>query len=232
MIHEPARRLSEGQKRCSGTVSAARARRFGFDGLGRPTTDSVTTPGSGIDTGVLQIAVTYEIRGMIEHITSYDAASDGSVVNDVERVYNGFRQLITEYQEHTGAVNTSSSANVQYLYADGSDNTIRLRGIVYPNGTTLTLSYGTTGDTNDLLSRVESLIWTIGDSTGPVAEYAYLGLVRGAGGVSRAGRAVQLGRGLGRGSLHRPGRLRPRDRESLAERFRHARRYGAAELWI
>ena len=137
----------------------------------------MTTPGSGIDTGVLQIAVTYEIRGMIEHITSYNAASDGSVVNDVLRVYNGFTQLITEYQEHSGAVETSSSVKVQYLYADGSDNTIRLTGIVYPNGTTLTVSYGTTGDTNDLLSRVESLIWTIGDSTGPVAEYAYLGLV-------------------------------------------------------
>ena len=38
----------------------------------------MTTPGSGIDTGVLQIAVSYEIRGMIEHITSYNAASDGA----------------------------------------------------------------------------------------------------------------------------------------------------------
>jgi YD repeat-containing protein len=61
---------------------------YGFDLLGRPSTDSVTTLGDGLDDSVLQIAVTYEIRGMVQNITSYNAATDGTVVNDVQRVYN------------------------------------------------------------------------------------------------------------------------------------------------
>lgn len=38
---------------------------------------------------------------------------DDSVINEVKRVYNGLGQLTTEYQEHSGAVNTSTWANVR-----------------------------------------------------------------------------------------------------------------------
>ena len=88
---------------------------------------------------------------MLEHITSYASATGGTVVNDVERVYNGFRQLITEYQEHDGAVSTETSLNVQYSYADGSGNTIRLTGITYPNQRQISLVYHLPAD--DVLSR-------------------------------------------------------------------------------
>jgi hypothetical protein len=44
--------------------------------------------------------------------TSYNAVSGGSVVNQVEDVYNGLGQLITEYQAASGAVNTSSTPSV------------------------------------------------------------------------------------------------------------------------
>jgi RHS repeat-associated protein len=56
------------------------------------------------------------------------------VVNQVQRAYNSFQQLTREYHEHGGAVSTSTSLCVDYLYADGSTNTIRRAGCVYPNG--------------------------------------------------------------------------------------------------
>jgi RHS repeat-associated protein len=136
----------------------------------------VTLP-DAVDSTVQQIALTYEIRGMVQGITSLNIPSGGTsanVVNDVQRVYNGFRQPITEYQEHAGAVNTSTSLNVQYSFADGSANTIRPTGVTYPNGNTLAYDYGTSGLANDLLSRVQGLISSL--STGDVAAYSYLGL--------------------------------------------------------
>ena len=81
-----------------------------------------------------------------------------------------FRQLVTQYQEHDGAVNTSTSPSVQYTYADGSANTVRRTGIIYPNGRTLNFIYDSGDD--DSLSRVSS----IGDdSFSPLAAYTYLG---------------------------------------------------------
>ena len=94
--------------------------------------------------------------GMLEHITSYASATGGTVVNDVLRVYNGFQQLVTEYQEHNGAVNTGTSANVQYAYADGSGNTIRLTDIIYPNGRKVSLVYDSPAD--DMLSRPTAIV--------------------------------------------------------------------------
>ena len=72
------------------------------------------------------------------------------------RVYNGFQQLVTEYQEHNGAVNTGTSANVQYAYADGSGNTIRLTDIIYPNGRQVSLVYDSPAD--DMLSRPTAIV--------------------------------------------------------------------------
>jgi hypothetical protein len=50
-------------------------------------------------------------------LTSYNSAtgrSSGYVVNQVEDLYNGLGQLTSEYQEHGGTVNTSTSKEVQY----------------------------------------------------------------------------------------------------------------------
>ena len=51
---------------------------------------------------------TYEVRGMLAKLTSYDHATVGSgnVVNEVQESYNTFAQLVTEYQQHDAAVNT------------------------------------------------------------------------------------------------------------------------------
>ncbi len=36
-----------------------------------------------------------------------------------------------------------SVRKVQYSYADGSDNTIRMTGMTYPNGRFVSMNYGT-----------------------------------------------------------------------------------------
>jgi RHS repeat-associated protein len=148
---------------------------YDYDKLGRITQDRVTTVGSGVDDGVRRIATTYEVRGMAENLTSYDnaAVGSGNVLNDVENVYNSFGQLTKQYQEHGGAVNSSTSPKVDYAYADGSSNTIRPTKVTYPDGRELNYSYGTSNGTNDAASRIESLIDD--DGTTHLVDYEYLG---------------------------------------------------------
>ena len=147
-----------------------------YDLLGRLSSDSVTALGGTVDGAVLQCGYTYEVRGMVENVTHYNAASGGTVVNDVQNVYNTFGQLITQYQSHSGAVNTSMTPSVQTAYADGSANTIRPTSLTYPSGRVLNYNYGTSGGTNDLLSRIGSLIDN--DGTTILAGYTYVGLDR------------------------------------------------------
>ena len=95
------------------------------------------------------------------------------VANEVQFAYDDFGQIVTEYQEHAGAVNTGTSLKVQYAYADGSSNTIRMTKMTYPNGRELNYNYGTSGSTDDALSRVASLIDN--DGTTHLVDYSYLG---------------------------------------------------------
>ncbi|HEX7449814.1 MAG TPA: RHS repeat-associated core domain-containing protein [Pirellulales bacterium] len=162
---------------------------YDFDLLGRQTQDRVISLGpssssssssgtaapGGVDGTIQRIGRTYEVRGMLQNVTSYSSAivGQGSVVNDVQRDYNAFGQLITEYQEHSGAVNTSTSVNVQYQYADGSTNTIRPTAVVYPNGRLVSYSYGAAGEMDDALSRIASLIDS--DGVTHLVDYTRLG---------------------------------------------------------
>ena len=117
---------------------------YTFDALGRQTADTVTTLANGIDGTVRRIGTSYEVRGLVEKITSYGDTTGTSVVNEVQNVYNSFSQLTTQYQEPNGAVNTGTSAKVQYTYADGSTNTIRPETLIYPSGTVLEYKYDDT----------------------------------------------------------------------------------------
>src|SRR5438045_1730290 len=66
--------------------------------LGRLTSDAVTTLGSGVDGAVRRIQTAYDTQGNPYLVTSYDSASGGSVVNQVQRAYNGLGQLTQEWQ--------------------------------------------------------------------------------------------------------------------------------------
>jgi len=111
---------------------------------------------------------------------SYDD-ENGSVVNQVKLVYNGFGQLTVQYEAHAGAVDDVEpgvSANVQYDYTDGSNNHARLTRITYPNGRLLHHGYDSGDDAN--LSRIS---WLADDNGSGGAgtylgKYTYLGLGR------------------------------------------------------
>lgn len=89
-----------------------------YDVLGRVVSDAVTTLGSGVDGAVRRIETAYDGQGNAYLVTSYDAASSGGIVNQVQRAFNGLGQMIAEYQSHSGAVNTSTTPKVQYAYSE------------------------------------------------------------------------------------------------------------------
>ena len=86
----------------------------------------------------------------------------------------GLGQLTTEYQAHSGAVNTSTSPKVQYAYSlmSGGANNSRPTSVTYPGGFVLSYNYGAGGGLNDAISRLNSMT----DVDGTVESYKYLGL--------------------------------------------------------
>ena len=162
------------------------AHAYAFDGLGRPTSDSVTHLGVNVDPTVQQIARSYEVRGMLQDVKSYgDSSGTGAIVNDAYLVYNDFGQLTAEYQSHSGAATVPSTSGggqggggagvspaVQYSYSSGTANTIRPTSVTYPNGRTVTFAYNSGDDDN--LSRVSYL----SDTSGTLSQFNYLGLGR------------------------------------------------------
>jgi RHS repeat-associated protein len=145
---------------------------YTYDVLGRQISDAVTTLGSGVDGSVRRIDTAYDTQGNPYLLTSYDAASGGNVVNQVQRAYNGLGQLTAEYQSHSGAVNTSTTPVVQYGYnlMSGGANNSRLTSMTYPNGRVLTYNYASGVDSS--ISRLTS----ISDSSATLESYTYLGL--------------------------------------------------------
>ncbi len=142
-----------------------------YDVLGRVVSDAVTTLGSGVDGAVRRIETAYDSQGNAYLLTSYSAATGGSVVNQVQRSYNGLGQLTAEYQAHGGAVNTSTSPKVQYGYSTlDSNNRSRLTSMTYPNGRVVGYNYASGLDSN--ISRLSSIT----DSGVTLESYSYLGL--------------------------------------------------------
>lgn len=147
------------------------------DVLGRIVSDAITTLGSGVDGTVRRIERAYDGQGNLYLITSYDAASGGNVVNQVQREFNGLRQLTREWQAVGGAVNTSTTPSVQYGYSfagSGSTNHSRLTSITYPNGRVLDYNYAT--GLADTISRLSSISETVSSVTTTLESYDYLGL--------------------------------------------------------
>lgn len=77
-----------------------------YDKLGRLEHDRVKALASGLDGAVLRVTRSYDVRGLLEKLTSYDNATVGSgnIVSEVKYEYNGFMLLTKESQSHEGAV--------------------------------------------------------------------------------------------------------------------------------
>src|SRR5207245_466148 len=145
---------------------------YTYDVLGRLTADAVTTLGTGVDGTIRRIETAYDTGDRPYLFTSYNAASGGSIVNQVQDAYNGLGQLTEEWQSHSGAVNTSTSPNVQYSYTlmSGGVNNSRLTSMTYPNGRVLNFNYATGVD--NTISRLTS----ISDTSAALESLSYLGL--------------------------------------------------------
>jgi YD repeat-containing protein len=145
---------------------------FSRDILGRLTSDAVTTLGAGVDGSVRRLQFSYDTQGNAYLATSYDAATAGNIVNQVQRTFNGLGQLTGEYQSHSGAVVTGTTPEVQYAYAEmaGGQNNSRLVSMTYPSGYILNFNYDAGLDSN--ISRLSS----ISDTSNTLESYKYLGL--------------------------------------------------------
>ncbi len=144
---------------------------YSYDVLGRVISDAVTTLGSGVDGSVRRIEYGYDGQGNVNLLTSYNASSGGSIVNQVQRDVNGLGQITSDWQSHSGAV-SGSSPRVQYAYSEMASgvNHSRPTTTTYPNGKVLTANYNTGLDSN--ISRLTSL----SDTSGTLESYDYLGV--------------------------------------------------------
>jgi RHS repeat-associated protein len=113
-----------------------------------------------IDAGRVDCVVVYKV----------DRLTGGSIVNQVQRAYNGLGQMTDEWQQVGAAVNTSTSPRVQYVWSSlDANNRSRLVAMVYPSGYSVDYNYATGLDGD--ISRLSSM----SDSSGTLESYGYLG---------------------------------------------------------
>jgi YD repeat-containing protein len=133
---------------------------YAYDVLGRSTQDSVGSFGTGVDQTVGALATAYDTYGNAATFTSY-APNGTTIVNQVQRTYNGFGQLTAETQYHGDPGNPNTPhGTVSYTYSTPAVgmNYSRLTRMTYPNGRQLDYSYGGGSDTLDnSISRLTTI---------------------------------------------------------------------------
>ena len=151
---------------------------YTYDSAGRLTDDIVTSlgrSGQNVDGTVRRISTAYDDVGRVHTVTSYADTAGTTVVNQVQDAYDGWGNLIQEWQAQTGAVVVGTTPSVQYTYADGATGGVaayvRMTDVIYPNGRDISYSYGTAGGMDDILSRT----YEIGSGSDTYSSYAYLG---------------------------------------------------------
>ena len=115
-------------------------REMTYDSRGRMLTDAATLLPSGVDATVRRIERTYDDIGRQILLTSYDAPTAGSIVNEVASAYGGWGNVVAEWQSHDGPV-TEFTPVVEYVIddgaAEGEARYVRLAAVIYPDGKTL-----------------------------------------------------------------------------------------------
>ncbi len=149
-----------------------------YDSAGRLSEDEATAPGGwgNVDNTVQAIGTTYDDMGRVQSVTSYADTAETTVVNQVQDAYDGWGNLVREWQANDGPVDTNSTPSIQYTYSDGASagvaEYLRQTGVIYPDGRDVQYGYGTTGAVDDLMSRLAEIT----DSTGVDVAFEYLGL--------------------------------------------------------
>ena len=124
----------------------------------------------------MRISTTFNNRGLEETITTYDNSTIGSgaIVNQVKKEYDAFNQMISDAQEHGGAVD-ASSPEVTYTFSDGSNSALRKLTVSTPSGHKVNYDYGAANSIADAFNRPDSL--KVDGETGNLVEYEFTGLV-------------------------------------------------------
>ena len=152
---------------------------YEYDKLGRQLRDKITTLGGGADGAVRRIETAYNVRGLVEKVTSYSAATDGTVVNQLVYEYNDLNMPTKEYQEHSGAKD-ANTLYVEYTYDDTASSSELTKGmrpkmVTYPDGRKVHYTYGTSGSTADAINRLDAIKDDSSGSPGSVlVSYEYL----------------------------------------------------------
>ena len=158
---------------------------YTYDNWNRVTLDHITDlgdAGEAVDDAVRGIATAYDLLGRTAAITSYGDTNDDGILdvvrNQIQYAYDdydailnpgGWGRVATVWQENDGAVNTSTSPNVQYDY----DALGRLTSVTDPDGLEVVYDYGAAGSIDNRLSRVAAV--TDAADTLEYAAYTYLG---------------------------------------------------------
>ena len=178
------------------------------------------TLGANVDGSVRRIDTAYEVRGMVDLVTSYASTGGTTMVNQVTLGYNAYEQLIFDQQDHRPSSGPNLTVSLR-LPRHGTSNTVRRTAITYPYSSLPADYIYDSGDDN-ALSRVSSLSFT----GATVAAWKYFGLSS----VAEteydiAGTQFHAGQRL---QLSGPRSLRP-DRQSAVD-ARDDRRPGPAQL--
>ena len=151
---------------------------YAYDPAGRLASDTATSLGradQNVDGTVRRVEYVYQDDGKVRTITTFDADTGGSILNQVKYTYDGWGDLKSE-QSHAGAV-TDGTPAVTYSYEDGADENgnaqyLRLKKVTYPAGRMLYCLYESTS-AGRLTSVSEN-----SSGTQKLVQYTYLGLSR------------------------------------------------------
>jgi len=169
------------------------------DALGRMTRDTATATASNIDATIDRIDLSFDGAGRLLKVTSLESAGP-TVRNEVEFVYTPLGQVEKLYQHSKGAVSydggglpTGDTRLVGYDFANaeiGSSSTgnfTRQAGLAYSRKVNssghdpevLEYAFGTSGGTDDRISRVNQFKFNLSSSTNTsMVNYAFVGLGR------------------------------------------------------